>query len=98
MDGEPSVFLTLETLKTLAGQVMAVGMVTQVVKASFPILSTYLLRLSCVVTAIVLHLVLVWQSGMTISAYALASLNGVLIAMSAMKAAELVKGEKELKQ
>jgi len=90
---EPTAFLTLEVLRSLAGQVMAVMMVTQVVKAAAPALSTYTLRLVCVVTGIVVHGVLVWQAGMAPAGYVLALANGALVAMSAMKAAELIKGE-----
>lgn len=91
---EPSTFMTLETLKTLAGQVLAVGLFTQMLKASVPNLSTYLIRLASVVIAVTLQVVLIWQSEMRASAYALAVINGALVAASAMKAAEMIKGDK----
>ena len=90
---EPSAFLTLDTLKTLAGQVLAVGMLTQAVKSAVPTLSTYLLRLVCVAAGIALQGVLSWHAGMGAPAYALATFNGMLVATSAMKLAELVKGD-----
>ena len=91
---EPDTFMTLETLKTLAGQVLAVGLFTQMLKASVPNLSTYLIRLASVVIAVTLQVVLIWQSEMRASAYALAVINGALVAASAMKAAEMIKGDK----
>ena len=89
---EPSAFITLDTLKTLAGQVLAVGMLTQAVKSAVPTLSTYWLRLVCVTGGIALQGVLSWQAGMGAAAYALAAINGALVATSAMKMAELIKG------
>lgn len=91
---EPNAFMDLDTLKTLAGQVLAVGMVTQMVKASVPNLSTYLVRLTSISIAIVLHIILVWQSEMRASEYMLAILNGTLVAMLAQKGAEYLKGDK----
>lgn len=91
---EPSTFMTLETLKTLAGQVLAVGLFTQMLKASVPNLSTYLIRLAAVVIAVTLQILLIWQSEMRASAYALAVINGALVAASAMKAAEMIKGDR----
>ena len=90
---EPGAFITLDTLKTLAGQVLAVGMVTQAVRSAAPTLSTYTLRLVCVTTAIALQGILSWHAGMGAPAYALAVLNGAMVALSAMKAAEFVKGD-----
>lgn len=90
---EPAAFLDLATLKTLAGQVLAVGMVTQTVKSALPELATYWLRFTAVASGIGLHMVLVWQSGMGAEAYALALINGVLVSLSAMKATEMVKGQ-----
>lgn len=92
MDG-PDTFLTLDTLRTLAGQVLVVGMITQAVKASVPWLATYWIRLVAIGAGIGLHVALVWTAGMGPGAYALALANGTLVAMAAMKAAELLKGE-----
>lgn len=89
---EPSTFLTLDTLKTLAGQLLAIGMVTQMVKATVPAISVYGLRAVAVGIGIALHAALVWHSGMDASAYVLAFVNGTLVAVAAMKAVELVKG------
>lgn len=90
----PSTFLTLDTLKTLAGQVLVVIMLTQVVKSAWATINIYVLRLVAVVSGIAVHTVLVWTAGMPPSAYVLALANGALVGMTAMKAAELVKGEK----
>lgn len=90
---EPSTFLTLDTLTTLAGQVLVVVMITQAVKSAVPTLTIYWLRLVAVVVGIALHGTLVWQAGMPMSAYVLALANGTLVALSGMKAVELVKGE-----
>lgn len=90
---EPTTFMTLDTLKTLMGQVTAVVLVTQMVKSAAPDLSNYLLRLVAVLTGIVVHLGLVWQSGMPPAAWVLGTLNGTMVAMAAMKAAELIKGD-----
>lgn len=90
----PSTFMTLETLNTLAGQILAVGMITQVVKASVPRLDAYWLRCVAIVSGITIHMALVWNSGMDISYYVLAVANGTLVALAAMKAAEFVKGKK----
>lgn len=89
----PSTFLTLETLRTLAGQVLVVVMLTQLVKATAPTIATYWLRTTAVVNGIVVHFAVVWTRDLPLSGYALAFANGVLVAMVAMKAAELVKGE-----
>lgn len=88
---EPSTFLTMETLRTLAGQVLVVGMVTQVVRSAVPELSTYCLRAVAVAAGILLHGVLAWQAGMPVSSYVLAFANGAAVALTAMKAVELVK-------
>lgn len=90
---EPDTFLTLDTLRTLAGQVLAVGMITQAVKASVPGLATYWIRLVAIGAGIAVHGALVWTAGMGPGAYALALANGTLVAMAAMKAAELLKGQ-----
>lgn len=89
----PDTFLTLDTLRTLAGQVLVVGMITQAVKASVPALATYWIRLVAIGAGVGLHGALVWTAGMGPGAYALALANGTLVAMAAMKAAELLKGE-----
>jgi hypothetical protein len=93
MEG-PTAFITIDALKTFAGQVVAVVMLTQVVKSSWPRISTYLLRSTAVTIAIGIHSALVWHSGLPISGYVLALLNGAAVAMAAMKGAELIKGEK----
>ena len=88
---EPSAFITLDTLKTLAGQVLAVGMLTQAVKSAVPTLSTYWLRLVCVAGGIALQGVLSWHAGMGAPAYALSAINGAMVALTAMKGAEFLK-------
>lgn len=90
---EPDTFLTLDTLKTLAGQVLVVGMITQAAKAALPWMDTYWLRLVAVAAGVAVHGLLVWQAGMPPAAYVLALANGTMVSLAAMKGAELVKGE-----
>lgn len=89
---EPTAFMTLETLKTLMGQVTAVVLVTQAVKSAVPRLTNYWIRLVAVAVGIGVQLGLSWQSQMPPEAWVLASLNGTLVAMVAMKSAEFLKG------
>jgi hypothetical protein len=91
---EPTAFLSLETLRSLAGQVMVVMMVTQAVKSAAPRLNVYFLRMAAVLTGIAVHGALVWQAGMPPAAYLLALANGTLVALSAMKSSEMLKGER----
>lgn len=90
----PATFLTIETLRTLAGQVLVVVMLTQAVKSAWSTVNIYVLRLVAVVSGIIVHAALAWSAGMPLSSYMLALANGALVGMTAMKAAELVKGEK----
>ena len=90
---EPTSFITLDTLKTMAGQVLAVVMFTQMVKSTWPTLSTYDLRAIAVMVGIALHGALQWHAGLPLSGYALTLMNGIGVALAAMKAAELIKGE-----
>ena len=92
MPAPPDTFLTIATLKSLAGQVGAVLLLTQVAKQAWPTLPTYYLRLIAVGTAIVIHGVLNWHAGMFADDYILSGLNGMLVALTAMKAAEFLKG------
>ena len=89
---EPTAFMTLETLKTLMGQVTAVVLATQAVKSAVPRLANYWIRLVAVMVGIGVQLGLGWQSEMPPSSWVLASLNGTLVAMVAMKSAEFLKG------
>lgn len=94
MGDEPTVFLTVEALNTIAGQTMVVGMVTQAVKSFVPTLTIYRIRAVAIVSGIAIHSGLVWKAGMDMDAYILALVNGILVAMSAMKMAEMIKGDK----
>lgn len=91
MMDQPSTFMTLDTIRTLAGQVLVVGMVTQAVRAALPTLSTYWIRGAAIGVGVILHGALVWQAGMPVSAYVLALANGGFVALTAMKAVELLK-------
>ena len=94
MNPDVSTFLTLDVLKTPLGQVTAVVLITQVVRASARSVSTYMLRLVAVATGIAIHAGLVWQASAGPSAYVLAIANGALVAVTAMKTAELIKGDR----
>lgn len=87
----PGAFLTVDALRTLVGQALAVGMVTQMVRAAVPAMSTYRLRLVCIGTAILLPLALSWGP---VATYVVLVMNGVLVGMTAMKTVETIKGDK----
>lgn len=91
----PTAFFTLDQLQTLMGQVTVVILMTQLVKSAVPRLPTYYLRLVAVISAIAIQVGLVAVGGGPLSAYALAPINGAMVALSAMKAAELIKGDTE---
>ena len=92
MDG----FITFEQLRTFAGQLLVVTMIAQAIKSSYPAISTYLLRLSVILAAMGVNVAVAISMGATlwISTYLLAPVNGLMVALAAMKAAELIKGEK----
>lgn len=87
----PTAFITAETLRTLAGQVMAVIIVVRIVKAALPDASTYWLRASAILSGITVHELAVWQRGMPAIDYALAGVNGMLVALTAMKCVEMLR-------
>lgn len=86
-------FMTLEMLRSFSGQVAAVLLVTQLCKSAVPALATYWLRFVAVGTGILVHGMMAWSAGWTPPMYLLGVMNGVVVAMAAMKAAELIKGK-----
>lgn len=92
---EPAAFMTLEQLSSFSGQVMIVMMLTQAVKSAVPTILVYPLRLVAVVCGVALHGMLVWRADMPLVAYVLAFVNGLIVAMVAMKSAEMIKGSSE---
>lgn len=95
MENLPSEFFTLAELKGFAGQVMVVVMLTQVVKSAVPTLTIYWIRLVAICTGVGLQVGLAAILGGGWASYLLAPINGALVAFSAMKAAEFLKGSKD---
>ena len=87
-------FITFDQLKTFAGQLFAVTAIGQVVKSSYPAISTYLLRAVVLAAAIGVNVgvALSLGAGGWLSTYLMAPLNGLMVALAAMKASELIKG------
>ena len=92
MDG----FMTFDQLKTFAGQLLVVTAIAQALKSSYPTISTYLLRLAVVLAAIGVNVAVAVSvgAGGWLSTYLLAPINGLMVALAAMKASELIKGDK----
>lgn len=88
-------FITVDQLKTFPGQLLAVLFLVQAVKATVPKIPTYWLRLASVVAAIGVNLsVSVYMgAGGWLATYLMAPLNGLVVALAAMKSSELIKGD-----
>lgn len=99
---DPNAFVNFDHLKTFAGQLAAVLAVGQAIRAARPAITTYALRLAVVLSAVVLNIAVsllaavnwsdaYWRdAGMILL---MAPLNGLAVALAAMKAAEFFKGE-----
>lgn len=89
-------FITIDQLKSFAGQLLVVTAIVQAIKASYPTISTYLLRLSAVLAAIGVNIAMALYlgGGGWLATYLLAPLNGLLVALASMKSVELIKGDK----
>lgn len=90
-------FITIDQLKTFAGQLLVVTAIIQAVKASYPTISTYLLRLSAILAAIGVNIAVgvYLGAGGWLATYLLAPMNGLFVALAAMKATELIKNKAE---
>ena len=86
-------FVTLDTLKTLAGQVGVVLVVTQGFKMLTPESVDIWNRCVAIGVGITIQLLLVATNGSDPAHYFLASVNGLLVALTAMKGAEMIKGK-----
>ncbi len=86
-------FFTVETLTTLGGQVLAIGIVTQVVKMllaiPLPEVPNWITQLVAVSCGVALQLVFA-PGGWGAAPVFAKVLNGLLVAMTAMKGAEFV--------
>ena len=86
-------FVTLSTLKTLAGQVGVVLVVTQGFKMLTPESIDVWNRCVAIIIGIAIQLLLVAADGSDPTHYFLAFVNGLLVALTAMKGAEMIKGK-----
>ena len=89
-------FITFDQLKTFAGQLFVVTAIGQTIKSAYPAISTYLLRAAVVVAAIGVNVGVAVSLGGSgwLSTYLLAPINGLMVALAAMQAAQLIKGDK----
>lgn len=93
---EFTTFLTLETLKTFAGQVLAVVIFTQLLKEiKREWFEAYLRHVALAVALWIQGVMLYSNGGFGLLSISLAVLNGTIIALVAMKGAEMVKGGKD---
>lgn len=85
-----SAFLTLEQLKTFAGQVAIVLTATRMVSSIVPRAPWIRLRVAAVLFGIVVHGAITWEPGLWLdpSLVLLTVVNGTIIALVAMKTAE----------
>jgi hypothetical protein len=86
-------FMTAQYLATMAGQVYVVLLVTQAVRAAAPTLSTYYLRMAAMLAGVGFHAGMAWVPTWRLADYIVAAVNGVAVAFTAMKTAELIKGD-----
>ena len=91
---EPSSsFITFEQLSTFPTQVYAVLLLTQAVKAFWPTITPYALRLTALLVAVDIALGVTFLTGpRTWQAAFLAPLNSIIVWLSALKTAEFIKG------
>jgi len=86
-------FITFEQLTTFPTQVYAVLLITQAVKALRPQIGTYWLRFTAFFVGIDVALAVTLLAGAwTWQALLLAPMNGLIVALTAMKTAEFIKG------
>jgi len=88
-------FLSLETLKTFAGSVAAVLVLVQIIKQVIPSSwdaqpADVLKRSLTVVASVGLQGFLAWNDGATAGGFVLAFVNGLGVALAAMKAYEIM--------
>lgn len=98
---DPNAFVTFDQLKTFMGQLAAVLIVGQALRAAMPTITTYALRLTVIGSATFLNIIIGLLDAALVGGlgwvdlgmiFLMAPLNGLIVALAAMKAAEFVKG------
>lgn len=97
---DPNAFVTFDQLKSFTGQIAAVLAIGQTIWAAWPGLSTYRLRLAVVLSAVCLNAIVGALDATIVNAWAwrdfgmialMAPVNGLVVALAAMKVAEFLK-------
>ena len=86
----PTEFLTVQVLQSLGGQVLAIGLITQLCRF-LPFVTGPVTQCVAVACGIALQATFAWH-GFTAPGLLLNLLNGIITALTAMKGAEVMGG------